>query len=234
MKKLLYWLLSLAAIGVICGLSFFVGMQMYFNRFYFYTPDFIGMSYSDAQKHIPFGTIHIQEEGKNYSDYPKGVIFKQEPLPDKVVKKGRDIKVWVSLGKDEYKVPDFIGYNLIQVKSELEKEGVEVGDVAFIKSNLPYNTIVATNPRVGAHMPKSEKISFLVSNFENRAETIMPDVEGMSLSEAKRVLEDKNLILGTVHYERIVGLDPGIVIEASIAPKKKVTAGTTVDLVVSN
>lgn len=233
MKKILCYLLSTIAVFVILGLGFFVGLQVYFNRFYYYTPELIGMSYSEVQKELPSGTINIVEEGQDFSDYPQGVIFKQEPLPEKVVKKGRNIKVWVSKGREVYKVPDFIGYSLIQVRADLEKAGVEAGTVAYINSNLPYNTIIATNPRVGGSLVKGQKLSFLVSRFENKAEVVVPELSGLTLDEAKDLLDKNGLILGNVTYMKILGLDPGIVVESSMAAKQKVSAGTSVDLTVS-
>lgn len=221
------------AVFIILGLGFFVGLQVYFNRFYYYTPDFTGMSYSEVQKELPSGTVNVIEEGQDFSDYPKGVIFKQDPGAEKVVKKGRNIKVWVSKGREIYKVPDFIGYNLLEVRADLDKAGVQSGTVAYINSNLPYNTIIATNPRVGSSLVKGQKLSFLVSKFENKAEVIVPELSGLTIDEAKTLLDRNGLILGNVTYVKILGLDSGIIVESSIKAKQKVSAGTTIDLTVS-
>ena len=75
-----------------CLIIFFginIFLNNFFNNYFYKTPNFIGLNIEEAQKMIPKETIAITVVGKDYSNFPEGEIFMQEPLENKVVKKGR-------------------------------------------------------------------------------------------------------------------------------------------------
>ena len=102
--------------------------------------------------------------GEVYSDLPYGTVALQEPAEGTIVKRARNIKVWVSKESPSVFLDDLIGMNYIEASSLLNKNGMKVGEVKRIKSDLPINQIIATSPKSGEPISRGQKFDFLISN----------------------------------------------------------------------
>ena len=233
MKKILVIFLSILAFLTSVYFAFNIFLKIYFNEFYYYTPDFKGLTLEETKQMDKNKVFDIQVAGEEFSSYPQGEIFMQEPTSSKVVKKGRNIKVWVSKGSDEISVPDLVGKNLIDITGLLQKDGLTIKKISYIISPLPYNAIIATNPSANSRVKRGDKISILVSDVDDSKEVSMPDLVGLDLDEAKKLLNNNSLTLGNITYQKADYLDSNVVIDSSIGARSKIKAGTAVDLIVS-
>ena len=102
--------------------------------------------------------------GEVYSDLPYGTIALQEPTEGTIVKRARNIKVWVSKESPSVFLDDLVGMNYIEASSLLNKNGMKVGEVKKIKSALPINQIIATSPKSGEPISRGQEFDFLISN----------------------------------------------------------------------
>lgn len=210
-----------------------VFLNHYFNNYFYKTPNFIGLTINEAEKMIPKGTIEIEEAGTDFSSFPKGEIFLQEPDRDKVIKKGRTIKVWVSAGENYFEVPDFYGQQLFEVRSLLEERGIKIKDISRTNSELAYNCVIATTPGKGSTVSADEGISILVSSRASARIVRVPDVIGYTLNEAEAKIKAESLFLGTVTVMEVEGLESNVVVDMSINAGSRVSAGSSINLVVS-
>lgn len=219
-----------------CLIIFFAAhifLNYYFNNYFYYTPNFTGLTLEEAKIMIPKGTIEVAEAGKDYSNLPQGEIFMQEPVPDKIVKKGRTVKVWISAGENFFQVPDFYGQQLFEVRSLLEERGIKIKEISRTNSDLAYNCIIATTPSKGELVDMNEGISILVSNRASTKIVRVPDIIGYTLDEAKEKIKQESLFVGTVTQMEVPGLESNIVVDASINAGSKISAGSNIDLVIS-
>ena len=111
---------------------------------------------NEAEALIPKGTVEIMEMGKDFSNLPEEEIFMQEPVENKIVKKGRTIRVWVSAGENIFQVPDFYGQQLFEVRTLLEEKGIKIKDISRTDSELAYNCVIATTPGKGEYVGLTE------------------------------------------------------------------------------
>ncbi len=219
-----------------CLISFFAAhifLKYYFNNRFYYTPNFKGLTIEEAKAMIPKGTIDVVEIGKDFSNLPQGEIFMQEPSENKIVKKGRTVRVWVSEGENLFKVPDFYGQQLFEVRSLLEEKGIKVKEISRTDSNLAYNCIIATTPAKGSVVDMDEGISLLVSSRASSKIVRVPDIIGYTLKEAEAKIKEESLFVGNITKIEVPGLESDIVVESGVNAGSKISAGSNIDLVVS-
>lgn len=154
--------------AILLLLIFFLGsrlfIRIYFNEFYYKTPNLVGLSLEEAKKTISRSALNIREMGEIYSDLPYGTVAVQEPEEGEIVKRHRNIKIWVSKDEPSVFLDDLIGMNYLDATAILEKNGMSVQEVKRIKSELPISQVIATSPKSGEPVSKGQKFVFLVSN----------------------------------------------------------------------
>jgi len=208
-------------------------LDKYFNKNFYVNPDFKGMTLEEVKDKIPKGVLQVEVLGKDFSKLPVGQIFMQKPEAGHIVKKGRVIKIWISLGENYYEVPDFSGQQLFQVKRILEERGIKIKNIARTDYPLAYNSVIATNPRAGEIVNSKDGISILTSNRTSNKMVEVPDIIGFSLEEAKEILKKKSIFIGEVETIEVKGLESGIVVETNLETKSKISSGSSINLVIS-
>ena len=219
-----------------CLIMFFginIFLNNYFNNYFYKTPNLIGLTVEETEKMIPRGTVVVAVAGKDYSNLPEGQIFMQEPIENKVVKRGRTVKVWVSAGENYFEVPDFYGQQLFEVRSLLEEKGIKIKEISRTNSDLAYNCVIATTPRAGSIVDINEGISILVSSRASSKTVRVPDVVGYTLNEATALIKSQSLFVGEITKMEVSGLESGIVVDTSISAGSRVSAGSNINLVIS-
>lgn len=219
-----------------CLILFFavnIFLKYYFNNHFYYTPNFVGLTVSEAKEMLPKNSVQIIEAGKDFSALPQGEIFMQEPAENKVVKRGRTVKVWVSAGENYFEVPDFYGQQLFDVRTMLEEKGIKINEISRTDSELAYNCVIATTPGKGEFADKDKGISILVSNRVSSKSVRVPDIVGYTLNEATELLKEQSLFVGEITKAEVPGLESNIIIETSVEPGARISAGSSINLIVS-
>lgn len=226
--------------GIILGFILFgifflnIFQIIYFNEKYYKVPDLKTYTLERAQEMLTGSELHIREVGEEFSDLPIGEIFLQEPEADTIVKKNRNIKVWVSKGAALIDVPNLTGMNFLDAKVIAEQKGLIVDKVVSIKTQGIYNEVVATDPPTNTLMTKGQKVSFLVNGSEQVAEIRMPDIIGKSFDSALELLTKNALIVGNVEFSSVPEVKKNVIIKSSVSAGTKIPAGSSIDLVINN
>ncbi|MGL4976501.1 MAG: PASTA domain-containing protein [Cetobacterium sp.] len=232
MKKYLAILLSFILFVFICFFSFNIFLKLSFNKSFYSLPNLVGLNLEQVKSIDSIDKINVVVAGSDFSDLPAGVVFKQNPSPNKVVKEERTLRVWISKGKDDYVIPDFTDKNLIEVSAKLQEDGMKIRKVSYTSSNLPYNTVLASTPSAKQSTQKNKGISLLLSNSNSVASVEVPDVIGFTFEEASNELISKGLIIGEIKEKVVPDFERGIVIETTNIGEN-VPLGTIINMVVS-
>lgn len=212
---------------------FKIAEKTYFNEAYYKVPDIRGFKFEDATKELENEKLKVKLVGEEYSNYPRGEIFMQDPEPDQVVKIKRNIRVWVSKGTALVEIPNLEGMNFLEAKSLAEQKGLIVDRVISIKTNRPTNEVISTDPATDTLLSRGDKISFLISGTSQFTEVKVPELAGLDLDSAKAEIEKLSLKVGRVTYKDNKDLYNGIILESSLVPGLRVRVGATIDLVVN-
>ena len=178
-------------------------------------PDFVGLKLNDANYFAGRRDLKIIiNDSLHVSAYPGGVILDQLPKGGVVVKPGRKIYVTVnSVRQRMVVVPYVAGRSLRQAKNMLETAGLTI-------DNLEYVEDIATNYVLGEVV---DGVEVLEDSLEVRAEmgsgvvlrvgvsptdkqTLVPQVIGRTLFEAKSRLWEAGLNVGEIEFDGDVEL----------------------------
>lgn len=207
--------------------------KTYFNLKFYKTPNVVGLTMKEIENIPKINKLNVVVAGEDFSKYPAGVVFRQSPASDRVVKEDRRMQVWISKGKNDFVVPDLRNKNLIDALAILQSNGVKVNKMSYAASSLPYNTVLATSPAFGESGEKTNGISLLLSDTNSMQNVEVPDTVGLTFEEANNLLVSKGFVIGNITEKTVPDLEPGIVVETTNIGKK-VPAGTVIDITISN
>ncbi|MHC1705614.1 MAG: PASTA domain-containing protein [Tenuifilaceae bacterium] len=99
-----------------------------------------------------------------------------------------------------YPVPNFTGLNHVEITKLASKFRLrfEVTDSVYIMTRKP-GTVIEQNPIAGTKVKQNRSI-FLTINAKNPRKVEMPDIVGVTLRQAKAILDQKGLIIGTLSF----------------------------------
>lgn len=236
MNKKTIFISLVGLFGLVLIVFFFIQIfsTIYFNEKYYKVPNLSSYTLEDVTDILKKNELNVVKVGEEFSDLPIGEIFLQEPEPNSIVKKGRNIKVWISKGKALVEVPNLTGMNYLDAKVIAEQKGLIIDKVITVKAQGDYNEVLATDPNTNTLLTRGEKISFLVNGAEQVFEIKMPDLVGLSFDKALEVLTKNSLIVGNVEFSSIPGVGKNVIIKSSVKSGEKIPAGSAVDLIINN
>ena len=199
-------------------------------------PEIVGHTLDEAKEILQeFGLdVKIGMELPS-NDVPEGVIMSQTPDAGASIKSGQSIEVNVSKGKVDGNVPDVVGKSLANARTMLETYKFKVGTVSEeISETIPKGQVISQSPVAGTPYPDGSEITLVVSlGSEKDIARSKFNVEGKSLTQAKKEIEELDLKLGEVSYVEDINRKEDTVISQSPAPGMSIQEGDTIDLVVS-
>ncbi|MFC1714699.1 PASTA domain-containing protein [Candidatus Poribacteria bacterium] len=202
-------------------------------------PNVIGRSFVDASRILSeHGLDTVKIEGEKYSaTLPKSHVLEQDPIPNKKVKPGRVIKVFLSRGTEQGRVPRLIGRPVSEVETMLTSRGLEIGSVVKVHSDdFPQEgLIIAHTPPPDVTAQWGSKVSLLVSLGPHSTILTMPDLNGMEQQKALETLSEIGLKQGNITREASPeGQKAGIVLRHFPPSNDRVKRGTAVEIIVSS
>ncbi|EQF23723.1 phosphotransferase enzyme family protein [Clostridioides difficile CD160] len=137
-------------------------------------------------------------------------------------------------GSKSLSVPNLVNMTLEEAQSAVEKEGLSLSVKSEeYSSEVDENCIISQTPEGGStNVKKGDTINVVVSKGANQAS--VPNVVGLTLSNAKQLIEENNLKVGTVKYEYSSIYKEGTVLNQSPgASSSRVQEGDEINLYVS-
>ena len=100
------------------------------------------------------------------SEITEGYVVKISPESGDIVKTGSTVKLYVSIGPTVkmVKVPNLVGYSRDQAIEKLEAEGLSVGSIVGVDSELEAGTVIWQSVNPGGEVEAHTKIDIQVSN----------------------------------------------------------------------
>lgn len=197
-------------------------------------PDVVGLSEKMADKKLSDNNLQMQVKSSEYSDtVEKGNVIAQEPKADEVVSKYSKVSVVISLGSDAFDISklNLVGKTKESAESLLKENGFSTDTKEEPSDTVPKGSVISYTPT----KPKNgERVTLTVSSGKKVTKVVVPNITGMSESEAKTLLETNGLILGKKAEQHSATVAKGIIIGQSTAAGSSVDSGSSVDYAVSN
>ncbi|MEG2353298.1 MAG: Stk1 family PASTA domain-containing Ser/Thr kinase [Clostridium sp.] len=194
--------------------------------------DLSKLTLEDAKKKLKEEGFELGEVTESEDEEVEiGKIISQNPKAGSKIKKGDKVSLVVSKGKKikEVDMPNINGIKRDEATKILDSLGLILEVESEEENEKPVGTIIRSNPQSGVKVKEGSKVRVVISKgIQN---VTLDTLEGLTLSDAKKRIEDARLVLGEVTEEE--SNEPkGTVIRQS--PKGgKLKPGETVTLVIS-
>lgn len=198
-------------------------------------PNVVGKTEEEAKKELNgMGLGFRVAERKESNKYEEGTVSEQKTEAGKKVDKNTTIIVVVSSGLvgNKIEVPDVKGHNESEAHSMLTQAGFKKISSEFVFSDtVAEGDVIETTP--AAHAQATEDTQIVMKVSKGAEKKTVPNVIGQADGDAQNAIAAAGLNVGTVTYDWNDSVPEGLVVSQSIDGGKKVAAGTSVGLVVS-
>jgi serine/threonine-protein kinase len=143
---------------------------------------------------------------------------------------GRSLDLFGSGGGGQVEVPNVIGKTVDEATAILRQDGLEP-KTQFEENEADENLVFDQDPQSGAKVDKGKEIVIKVSKGAGAVE--VPDVEGETEAEARRILEEAGL-QARVTEEPNSDVDPGKVFDQNPQAGESIPKNATVEIIVSS
>ena len=199
-------------------------------------PDVKGMSYSEAKEVLEAKGLKIEKADEPIASQKieKGKIVSQTPSKNSKVKKGRTVRVILSAGNTELKVPDLKGLSYKEAKTLLSEMGLQISKGDEVDSDSVAEGLIASQyPSAKTKADKGDIITVNIS--KGKKDAVIPKLVGTTFtseSDVSDILSKYGYKLGKVSYEESYET-PGTIIKQSPDAGTTAEKNTTVDIVIS-
>jgi eukaryotic-like serine/threonine-protein kinase len=186
--------LLLFVLGAAAFLSAVTAMRIAVEGSIVEMPDLVGTAYAQAQARLRGLNLAVTVADRAYSTLPVDSVVRQSPPPGTEVKVGQQAQVVLSLGEQQVTVPDLVDRSLPAARLQLLNTGLQLGEVSYIYSaGEPSGLILQQDPLPGETGLTSPRVSVLVSLGPRPPAYLMPELVGLSLSQAQTTLKTADL-----------------------------------------
>jgi eukaryotic-like serine/threonine-protein kinase len=160
----------------------------------------------------------------------KGRVIWQDPPPGTIVPEGSTIELTPSAGPPSILVPDVVNFDAAQARKVILAAGLSIGREDSVQSSLEEGVVVQTRPGGGLARDAGTAVDLVLSS--GPPQTGVPSVIGMSLDDARQVVQRVGLTIGGLRVSASQGPN-GVVLEQSPSAGSRLVRGSRVDLVIS-
>lgn len=192
-------------------------------------PEVVTKPVSTAQYLLQERGLQVKDIRYQHSpDLPPGIVMSQLPYPGAIVKEGRRVYLTVSKGLETVTVPRLIGLSIRDARLALARAGLQLGTISTVTDeNVPADAIAWQSVAAGTVAPADAAISVGVSNGGS---TRMPSLLGLSLTEARQVLTELGVTIGSVSERSTQAFASGTVIDHQPPADSLLAPGSSVSV----
>ena len=171
-------------------------------------PAVIGKPFAEAVSLLENQGFKVSVQDSVYIDsLPPLSVIKQSPEEDEVVKKHRIIFLTVNRKVPPMvEMPDLRGFSLRSAEMYLHSIGLKLGDTSFVpdiaKNAVKQQVFKGRDIEPGDKLPMGSRVDFVLGSGVGDTEFNVPDLVGLTYSEAMGVMNAKQIGLGA-----LIGVD---------------------------
>ncbi len=181
-------LFALIAVGVASALAV---IALLLRQEEVRVPDLIGRDIVTVIELVNQQGLQIKVDRREPNQtIPKDAVIDQSPKPGSGAKKGRAVRVVVSLGPSEFLTPRLLGEQYRRAEIQLRQNGLPAPEVARVWSDtVERDLVIAQDPPPGTPLEAGSRVGLLVSLGKRSRVLVMPKLTGRSAEEAVRLVD---------------------------------------------
>jgi eukaryotic-like serine/threonine-protein kinase len=167
-------------------------------------PYVVGKNLNDVEKQLTdAGFETVIQDSVYYDSLPPGIVIKQVPEADAVVKVNRTVYVIINrFVAPDISMPNIVGYSLRNAQYTLESMGLKLGDtttrVDFAKNTVLEMSIRGKELKPGDKVKVGSKIDLVIASGRGDEMVAVPKLIGLTLAEVRILLEQLGLNVGAL------------------------------------
>ena len=175
-------------------------------------------------------TCTVTEEASD--EIEKGYVIRTSPAAGSTVAKGGKVELIVSSGVEQVSIPDTTGDTITDAYQTLNDKGFKVKQGEDVYSSQAIGKVAYTKPAAGKKVDKGATITIYPSKGEETKYVKVPNLLGMTRSQAKSALEKAGLKYGS-ETKSYSSTHKNRVCVQSVSSGNEVEEGSTVDVTLS-
>ncbi|MBO5973331.1 MAG: Stk1 family PASTA domain-containing Ser/Thr kinase, partial [Clostridia bacterium] len=161
-------------------------------------PNLVGLYYDEVINSLEYYEYNITAGEYLYSEeFAEGQIISQTPEADRSVSSKQEIVVDISRGGKSFQLDNYTGKEHHEVEIELRHKGVTTVLEGVPSDEYAPGLVIYTSPVAGSTVIQNDTVTVYYSLGSSSAEATVPNIIGMTESEAINALNDAGLIAGT-------------------------------------
>ena len=202
-----FWVNLLAAFALVFLVIFlFLQSLSWFTNHgeYLKVPSVTGQNVDNAIKLLESKGFDVVIQDSIFSDtIPRYIVIKQLPDPDATVKVNRTVFLTINRATPpEVSMPKLEGLSYRFAFELLQKNHLKLGDTIyrpdFMKGSVLEQQYRGAKINAGDKIPWGAKITLIIGGGLQIQEMLVPDLIGMTFTDAKALLESKGITLASV------------------------------------
>lgn len=197
-------------------------------------PNVVNLSESDAEKALQAAKLTVVHGEAQYSsDVAEGNVISSSPASGTEVEEGTEVTIIVSLGTESVTVPDLRGKDSSSAESALKSAGLTGSASEEYSDSVSAGKVISQSISAGKKVEKGTTVSYVVSKGPETKYATVPNLVGLSESQARQALRNAGLSVGEVNDDYISSDNVNLVVEQSVSAGTSVEEGTSVSFTVN-
>lgn len=197
-------------------------------------PDLVGLTTKEANDKLAALNLKMKVASQEPSDeYPADRVISQKTAKGQKVKEGREIEVVISLGAEQVTIPSVVGKTIDVAELQLNSLGFKVDIQKKSDEKISENIVLSMSPGANSKVAKGSTITLIVSSGKAVGKVKMPNLLGMTLENAKKLLSDNKLVMQEIKHESSSLYFVNQVCQQSIPVGTEVDENTAVSITLS-
>lgn len=196
-------------------------------------PDLSNKTETAAKAALNKLRLGVSVQKGSSDDVPEGQVYDQSPAAGVKTDVHTQVTIYISTGKETFKLDDVTGMDYDQAQSQLENDGLKVSLEFEDSDSVDKNEVIRTSPKAGSQVAEGDTVTIVASKGKETKYVTVPYVIGYDLDTAISMIKDAGLTYDGKSSDYSDSVSKGEVMNQSIGSGQSVEEGTSITLTVS-
>ena len=194
-------------------------------------PDLSNRTETEAKAALNKLRLGVSVQKGSSDDVPEGQVYDQSPAAGVKTDVHTQVTIYISTGKETFKLDDVTGMDYDQAQSQLENDGLKVSLEFEDSDSVDKNEVIRTSPEAGSQVAEGDTVTIVASKGKETKYVTVPYVIGYDLDTAISMIKDAGLTYDGKSSDYSDSVSE--VMNQSIGSGQSVEEGTSITLTVS-
>lgn len=196
-------------------------------------PDLSNKTETEAKAALNKLRLGVSVQKGSSDDVPEGQVYDQSPAAGVKTDVHTQVTIYISTGKETFKLDDVTGMDYDQAQSQLENDGLKVSLEFEYSDSVDKDEVIRTSPEAGSQVAEGDTVTIVASKGKETKFVTVPYVIGYDLDTAISMIKDAGLTYDGKSSDYSDSVPEGEVMNQSIGSGQSVEEGTSITLTVS-